>query len=152
MLFAYRIDAAQQLSLSLRMWRGRHPLILAIPRGALIEEDGQTAVFVVTETAPKKDEAKSDGKDAKAVAKSDAKADTKPDAPPGKTFSAQRRLVQVGYADNSYIEVREGLKEGDRVITVGRNGVRDGTEVQVLEAQPKAVAKGSGAGQQEAAQ
>lgn len=35
MLFADRIDAAQQLSLSLRMWRGRHPLILAIPRGAL---------------------------------------------------------------------------------------------------------------------
>ena len=41
---------------------------------------------------------------------------------------------------------------GTLVITVGRNAVRDGTEVQVLEAQPKAVAKGSGAGQQEAAQ
>lgn len=35
MRFADRLDAAQQLSQALRTWRGHHPLILAIPRGAL---------------------------------------------------------------------------------------------------------------------
>lgn len=35
MQFADRIDAAQQLARALQGWRGRHPLILAIPRGAL---------------------------------------------------------------------------------------------------------------------
>lgn len=35
MRFADRIDAAQQLARALQGWRGRHPLILAIPRGAL---------------------------------------------------------------------------------------------------------------------
>jgi putative phosphoribosyl transferase len=35
MLFANRHDAAERLSEALRAYRGRHPLILAIPRGAL---------------------------------------------------------------------------------------------------------------------
>ncbi len=35
MRFADRIDAAQQLARALHQWRGRHPLVLAIPRGAL---------------------------------------------------------------------------------------------------------------------
>lgn len=35
MLFADRIDAAEQLSQALQPYRGRHPLILAIPRGAV---------------------------------------------------------------------------------------------------------------------
>jgi membrane fusion protein (multidrug efflux system) len=28
--------------------------------------------------------------------------------------------------------VRDGLKDGERVITIGRNAVRDGTEVTVI--------------------
>lgn len=35
MLFADRIDAAERLAQALQAYRGRHPLILAIPRGAL---------------------------------------------------------------------------------------------------------------------
>jgi putative phosphoribosyl transferase len=35
MRFADRLDAAERLSEALRAYRGRHPLILAIPRGAL---------------------------------------------------------------------------------------------------------------------
>ncbi|HVW51268.1 MAG TPA: phosphoribosyltransferase family protein [Trinickia sp.] len=36
MIFADRKDAAEQLALSLDRYRGHHPLILAIPRGALV--------------------------------------------------------------------------------------------------------------------
>jgi membrane fusion protein (multidrug efflux system) len=129
---------------------------LAIPRSALIEEDGQTAVYVVGESAPKPDAAGKEGKDAKkADTKAIAKTEAKPGKvakPPQKVLSAQRRPVQVGYSDADFVEVRDGLKEGERVITVGRNAVRDGTEVQVLENQPKALAKTGGAAKQEAVQ
>ncbi|TDR44132.1 RND family efflux transporter MFP subunit [Tahibacter aquaticus] len=110
---------------------------LAIPRGALIEEDGETAVFLIVDAPPAaastthaKDATKTD---ATPAAKTEAAAtDAKP-APGVPALQAQRRVVRVGFADSEYVEVREGLKSGDRVITVGRNAVRDGTLVQVLD-------------------
>jgi membrane fusion protein (multidrug efflux system) len=45
---------------------------------------------------------------------------------------AHRKLVKVGYSDGDKVEIRSGLDEGARVITVGHNAVRDGTAVQVL--------------------
>ncbi|WP_187300676.1 efflux RND transporter periplasmic adaptor subunit [Mizugakiibacter sediminis] len=99
---------------------------LVIPRAALIEEDGETAVFVVERGAPPKPAAPAKGKPGEAVA-----AETKPPAAP--VLVAKRRAVKIGYADGSRVEIREGLAPGDRVITIGRNAVRDGTEVQVLE-------------------
>jgi membrane fusion protein, multidrug efflux system len=117
---------------------------LTIPRTALIEEDGESAVYLVVDAPPPAAPA-ADAKDAAKVA--DAKpADAKPaDAKPGDTkpaaaaapsLHAQRRVVHVGFSDSEYIEVRDGLKAGDRVITVGRNAVRDGTLVQVIDAGP----------------
>ncbi|MFO1516128.1 MAG: efflux RND transporter periplasmic adaptor subunit [Lysobacterales bacterium] len=115
---------------------------LAVPRAALIEEDGQTAVFVIAPSAAEKKpaEAKEAAKTpGKASAKTEGKAD-KEVATSVPALSAQRRLVRIGYADSEYVEVREGLQEGDRVITVGRNAVRDGTEVQVIDAAAPAAA------------
>jgi len=109
---------------------------LTVPRSALVEEDGETAVFVV-DKAPPPAPAK-DAKDAKdAVAKTDAKADAKSDAKPAATAAvdslvAHRKLVKIGYSDGDKVEIRSGINEGVQVITVGRNAVRDGTSVQVL--------------------
>ena len=54
MLFADRLDAAQRLARALQAYRGRHPLVLAIPRGALPmgkliaqELDGELDVVLV---------------------------------------------------------------------------------------------------------
>jgi membrane fusion protein (multidrug efflux system) len=102
---------------------------LTVPRAALIEEDGETAVFVV-ENAPVP-AAPAANADARADAKTDAKTDAKKAPAPG--LVARRRLVQVGYSDGDKVEIRSGIDEGARVITVGRNAVRDGTAVQVLE-------------------
>lgn len=132
---------------------------LAIPRAALIEEDGQTAVFVIAATAPadkpaaegKSGAAKGAAKDAAPAAKPPAKTEAAGTAPT--VLSAQRRLVQIGYADSAFVEVRDGLKEGERVITVGRNAVRDGTEVQVIDTAATAAAGTAGQGNaKEAAQ
>jgi membrane fusion protein (multidrug efflux system) len=108
---------------------------LAIPRGALIEEDGETAVYVVVAAPPPAEKPK-DGADAKAA---DAPK-TAPAAPVAPSLQAQRRVVHTGFADAEYVEVREGLKTGDQVVTVGRNAVRDGTLIQIIDAAPAAPA------------
>ena len=113
----------------------QHADALTIPRSALIEEDGETAVFVVDKAQPKplaadaaKTPATADAK--KTDAKADvAKADSKPAAP---GLVAHRKLIKIGYSDGDKVEIRGGIDEGAQVITVGRNAVRDGTAVQVL--------------------
>jgi len=69
---------------------------LTVPRDALIEGDGEAAVFVL--------------RDGKAV----------------------RTQVQVGFINGAYAEIREGLVEGDGVVTVGKVTLRDGATVEVV--------------------
>ena len=77
---------------------------LAIPRSALLDDDGEAAVYTV--------------RDGKAV----------------------RTVVETGYVDGDFIEVRDGLAEGDRVVTAGKVAVRDGSAVQVIGDAPVEVA------------
>lgn len=95
---------------------------LTVPRSALVEEDGQTSVFVV-EKAPPAPAAK---------AATDKSAGKTPGAAPS-GFVAHRQLVKTGYSDGDKVEIVSGLDAGARVITVGRNAVRDGTAVLVLD-------------------
>lgn len=71
---------------------------LTVPRVALLEDEGEPAVYVVE----------------------------------GKV--ARRKTVQLGYTNGEIAEIRSGLKEGDRVVTAGKVAIRDGTEVQVIDA------------------
>ncbi len=52
--------------------------------------------------------------------------------------------IKLGYAEGQWVEVRDGLKEGDQVVTAGKVALRDGTAVQVI-GEPQAGAEG-GAG------
>lgn len=47
---------------------------------------------------------------------------------------AVRVPVKLGYADGEYIEVREGIKLGEQVVTAGKTALREGGEVQVINA------------------
>lgn len=49
---------------------------------------------------------------------------------------AARVPVKLGYADGEYVEVREGLKLGEQVVTAGKTALREGGAVQVID--PKA--------------
>jgi membrane fusion protein (multidrug efflux system) len=100
---------------------------LVIPRSALMDEDGETAVFVVErgKAKPKPVEKKVKSRPGDAVA-------AEPARPAQPVLLAKRRVVQVGYVDGDRVEIRGGLKPGERVITLGRDAVRDGSEVQVL--------------------
>ena len=71
---------------------------LTVPRVALLEDEGEPAVYVVQ----------------------------------GKV--AKRTTVQLGYTNGEIAEIRSGLKEGDQVVTAGKVAIRDGTEVQVIDA------------------
>ena len=44
---------------------------------------------------------------------------------------AQRRVVKTGIADDQGVEIREGLKAGELVITRGQGEVADGTLISV---------------------
>jgi len=103
---------------------------LTVPRSALVEEDGETAVFVV-DKAPPPAPAKDAKPETKALAKAEPK-DAKAAAAPVDSLVAHRKLVKIGYSDGDKVEIRSGVDEGTQVITVGRNAVRDGTSVQVL--------------------
>ena len=46
--------------------------------------------------------------------------------------TASRVVVKLGYADGGWIEVREGLKEGDAVVVAGKAALREGSAVQVI--------------------
>ncbi len=67
-----------------------------VPRNALLEGEGDPAVFVVE-----------DGK-------------------------VRRAPVQLGYTDGNWVEVREGLAIGDRVVIAGKTALRDGSTVTVI--------------------
>ncbi|MBS0557055.1 MAG: efflux RND transporter periplasmic adaptor subunit [Proteobacteria bacterium] len=100
----------------------QRPDALTVPRSALVEEDGQTSVYVV-EKAPPAPAAKVEA--GQPAAKAPAA------APDG--FIAHRQPVKVGYSDGNKVEIISGLTAGARVITVGRNAVRDGTAILVLD-------------------
>lgn len=73
---------------------------LTMPRIALLENEGEPAVFVVREN------------------------------------KAVRVPVQLGYINGELAEVRGGLSEGDDVVTAGKVAIRDGSEVEVINAAP----------------
>jgi len=56
---------------------------------------------------------------------------------------AARRAIKLGYQEAEVVEVVSGLKEGEKVIVVGQDGLSDGTPIQIL--------KGPGATAMEAA-
>lgn len=79
---------------------------LVIPRVALLDDEGDPAVFVV--------------RNGKAV----------------------RVPVKLGYMDGEWVEIREGLKLGEGVVTAGKIALRDSTPVEVIgQNAPKTAAK-----------
>ena len=47
--------------------------------------------------------------------------------------TVRRANVQIGYQDESYAEVLDGLPEGAQVVVVGMGGLRTGTKVRILD-------------------
>lgn len=55
---------------------------------------------------------------------------------------AKRTPVTVGYSNGELAEILTGVKDGDMVVTAGKVAIRDGTEVQVINASGTAAVRG----------
>jgi len=69
---------------------------LVVPRVALLDDEGDPAVYAV------------------------------------RAGKAARVPLKLGYIDGQWAEVRQGLKEGDQVVTAGKVALREGSAVQVV--------------------
>jgi len=45
----------------------------------------------------------------------------------------EQRYIETGFTDGPYMEVREGLSDGERLVVVGQSSLKDGTTVAVVE-------------------
>ena len=74
----------------------KHINALQVPRSAVIEESGESAVFVVEDDI------------------------------------AQHRPVVTGYSQNGFVEIVDGLSDGEAFVTVGQSGLKQGAKVTVI--------------------
>jgi len=113
---------------------------LVIPREAILEADSESAVFVLDKNPPpvdpkeeklKKDKESSQGMFARWFGGKKAES-KKPAATEGPVWYARRVVVKLGYLSGADAEVIEGLKEGDQVVTLGKNALREGVRLQIV--------------------
>ena len=57
-----------------------------------------------------------------------------------KADKAARTALKLGYVDGEWVEVRDGLREGDPVVVAGKSALREGSAVQVIGAKNAASA------------
>lgn len=111
---------------------------LVVPREALLEADGTAAVYVLDRNPPAPESKTADDKDKRAdgwfarwFGKSPSDQPKKVEKP-APAWYARRVEVKLGYLSGGDAEILEGLKDGDRVVTVGKNALRDGVRLQVV--------------------
>ena len=118
---------------------------LVIPREALLEADSESAVFVLDKNPPpvdpkdandKKDEDESKGLFARWFG-GKKEEDKKPENNDAPLWYAKRVVVKLGYLTGTDAEIIDGLKEGDQVVTLGKNALRDGARLQIVGAPAK---------------
>jgi membrane fusion protein (multidrug efflux system) len=83
----------------------QHENAVLVPRGAVVAEKGETVVYVA---APAADESGSDA-------------------------SAERRDVDVGFADDLHTEILSGLQPGEKVVVKGQRSLKHGSPLKILE-------------------
>ena len=74
-----------------------------VAESALLSEDGETAVFVAVQAAE------------------------------GAGYTVERRTIQTGYRGNGGVEIISGLSVGETVVTAGKNSLRDGAPIRIIE-------------------
>jgi multidrug efflux pump subunit AcrA (membrane-fusion protein) len=48
-------------------------------------------------------------------------------------MTVERRVIQTGYRSETGIEILSGLDEGELVVTAGKNSLRDGASITIIE-------------------
>jgi len=118
----------------------RHRDVVTIPRSALVWEDGEPVAFRVDDAPEeKKEEDKDKAEEPTGIAAFFAKlggggegpAEARDDKPDYPRRVATKVRLEIGYSDPERVEIKSGLKVGDPIITVGTDGLRDGTAIRL---------------------
>ncbi len=123
----------------------RHEGVLTAPRRALVWEEGKAYVFQVVETTKEAEEALAKGETKGENAKEEEEKggfsfgalfggepeEEKEKELPGPWRKAKRVEVEVGYEDGEQAEILSGVAEGDSVVVVGNQALRDGARVRL---------------------
>ena len=133
---------------SVRVEVGRHDDVMTVPRTSLFYEEGEPLVFRVRVEEPPDPEEDED-EDEEGEGEDDepgflarffddgeeADEEEEEDPVPGPYRVARKVSVTLGYEDDDYAEITEGLELGDEVVTVGKANLRDEGRVR-LESDP----------------
>lgn len=116
---------------------------LVVPRDSLLEGDSESAVYLLDRTPPASTKDRKDGSKTEADenkkrgffaglfgSKADESEDAKVDETP--PWYVRRVAVRLGYLSGADAEIIEGLVEGDQVVTIGKNALREGARVQIV--------------------
>ncbi len=134
---------------SVRIEVARHQQVLVVPKKALVYEHGTPYLFLVKDKPPEEpsDGADSDGTDSPEEGEDSEKPfwaawfqgkegaededEGKEREIPGPRRIAHRIPVEPGFSSASLLEVGGDLREGDLVITVGQETLRDEAEIRL---------------------
>ncbi|PIV33236.1 MAG: efflux transporter periplasmic adaptor subunit [Lysobacterales bacterium CG02_land_8_20_14_3_00_62_12] len=112
---------------------------LVIPREALLETDNETAVFLLDAKPPAAAAPSTDKNAAKQpswwqrwLAKMNPSTVKKPEVVAKPAGYARRVVVKLGYLSGTDAEVVAGIQAGDRVVTLGKNALREGAALQIV--------------------
>jgi len=87
----------------------RRPQALLVPREAVVTDQGEQVVYLVTAGQGERG---------------------------GQV--AERRVIELGFTDDSHAEILSGLKDGEEVVVRGQRSLKHGMPVRVLDDQPTA--------------
>lgn len=124
---------------SVRIEVDRHQGVLTVPRRGLIWEEGKPLVYKLVEGPPPEDEKeKKEVEEEKPeqmpewLAKLTGQEPEKEEEElPGPYRRAVRTPVEIGYEDGDLVEIVSGLTEGETVIVVGNEALRDDARVRL---------------------
>ncbi len=125
-----------------------HENTLLLPKDAILTEDSESTVFIVTEKVEDESENEEKGEKTEGTAKtkktenaedgekSEAETNSDPDSElkePVKSLVATKHEITIGYINSSHVEILSGVKLGDVVVTTGLSSLKDGATVKVVE-------------------
>ena len=128
-----------------------HENTLLLSKDAILTEDSESTVFIVTEKVEDEAENEEKGEKTEETAKTkktkktekaeeeekpEAETNSDPDSEPKepvKSLVATKQKITIGYINSSHVEILSGVKLGDVVVTTGLSSLKDGATVKVVE-------------------
>jgi membrane fusion protein (multidrug efflux system) len=110
----------------------RHDDVVAVPRDALVYEDGIAVAYTMVPAPKPEKKEKTEAPKARSWWPFSAPAEPEKDEKPADTpeFVAKRLEPKVGLVDGDTAEILSGLAPGDPLVVLGQSALRDGSPIE----------------------